>query len=91
MTRIPIKVIRQERKPYHVRMTRELARRLGAYAPGISMWGQLNRGASNLPLIVVIPNATPESPLPDGGPVLVWNLREDDEGDIKRKPNKEAA
>ena len=91
MPRIPIKVIRPERKPYQVRMTRALARRLGAYAPGISLWSQVNRGASNLPIIIVAPILHPDNPLPDGGSVLIWNIREDDEGDIKRKPTKESA
>lgn len=91
MSRIPIKVIRQERKPWHVRMTRSLARKLGAYAPNVVLWGQVNRGSSNLPMIIVAPIIHPDNPLPDGGSVLVWNIREDDEGDIKRKPNKEVA
>lgn len=88
---IPIKVIRIEpRQPYTVRMTRILARQLGAFVPGVMLFGQINRGASNLPLLVVIPVKHPGSEIPDGGSILVWNIREDDEGDIKRK-DKEAA
>jgi hypothetical protein len=91
MPPIPIKVVRIERrKPYSVRMTRALARKLGAFVPGAMLWGQIDRGATNLPLLVVIPVKRPGSEIPDGGTVLVWNIREDDEGDIKRK-DKEAA
>lgn len=91
MPPIPIKVIRLEpRKPFTVRMTRALARKLGAFVPGVVLFGQINRGASNLPVLIVVPVRRPGSEIPDGGSFLVWNIREDDEGDIKRK-DKEAA
>lgn len=91
MPRIPIKVIRQVRKPFHVQMTRGLARRLGAYAPGITLFGQINRGETNIPSLIVVPIRHPDIPIPDGGSILVWDIRSDDEGDIKRKPSKESA
>jgi len=90
MPRTSIRVVPQERKPVTVRMTRVLARLLGAYVPGIQLFGQIRRGANNLKTFIVTPVMWPGSELPDGGAALAWDVREDDEGDIKRK-DKEAA
>lgn len=90
---------RRDRVPYVARMSRPLALRLGAYQPSHELAMQLSHGRTNVPIMVVAPvvwiKKTPKpketwEAKPDGQPGLVWNVRDDNEGDIKRRPKEKA-